>query len=112
MGITEIVKHAAMPTLQEHINTVLCTSFLKEKDKAFFEAMNSNGLPTDEEFVKAHVQCIVYEDAPEFEHYWYHFGQSDAIRIISFEREPTVRLDQPDDLVKNNWKQTVEAKYY
>jgi hypothetical protein len=100
-----------LPALMQEFNLRLCEGFLREKDKALIAALADKGFPVDEEFVKGHMQLITLEEYPEFEHYWYHFGQADAVRIISFEREPQCNLVQPDFPI-NNWKQTIEAKYY
>lgn len=108
----DYINKPLMPTLMEQVTSMLCEGFFKEKDKALLAALQDKGFPSNEEFIKAHMQCITYEEAPEFEHYWYHFGQTEAIRIISFEREPTYNLVQPNDPVVGNWKQTMEAKYF
>lgn len=101
-----------LPTLMEEVSRRLYEGFFKEKDKAILSALMDKGFPTDEVFIKENMECVTYEEETEFEHYWYHFGQPDAVKVISFEREPRFELVQPNDPIKNNFKQTVEAKYY
>lgn len=87
------------------------TSFAKEiankTDDVIKAAFAEKGFPVDEEFVKGHVSRITYE-CDDFDHIWYHFGQPDAVRIISIERHPNTSLFDAADPCKMKW----ELRYY
>lgn len=99
-----------IPNLAEEITKHLCEGYMNHLDSLILEALKNKGLPTDIDFIKTNI-TIVRQEGNYFDHYWYHYGQGDAIRIISIEREPTITHETPD-IISNNYKQIIEAKYY
>jgi len=100
-----------IPDLASEITRQMCEGYLKHIDIIILERLKANGLPTTEEFIKENIVCVKIEGS-KYNHYWYHHEQPDAKRIISIEREPTIRLEPPIDLINNNYKQVIEAQYY
>lgn len=89
------------------IMTDFAKEIAKKTDDIIKDTLIKKGFPADEEFIKEHVSCIVYE-CEDFNHIWYHFGQPDAIRIISIERNPNTSLFDTVDPCKMKW----ELRYY
>ncbi len=86
-------------------------SFFIRMDSVLLNALISNGLPTDTDFIKENITRVQIE-GDGFDHYWFHFDQPDAIRVVSIERSPEIKFDVhregPIELINTK----MEAKYY
>jgi hypothetical protein len=89
----------------------LYRSFIEKQDEILLKRLEDLGFdPNDHEFIKENMQRIIIE-GNEFEHFYYHYGQPDEIRILSIQREidhPPLDLRNPDF----NNKMTISKKYY
>lgn len=99
-------------TYQEFFTTSLHRDFIDKQDAVIREAITSAGFdPYDMEFIRANFQRVsMPEDS--FEHFWYHFGQPDAKRIISIGQPVFDDGYQNGELQTEIIKHTISALYY
>lgn len=101
---------AESATLMHQWTQTLCESFVKKEDDLVKQRLIDCGFdPNDHEFIKANMQRIIFE-GHEFEHFYYHYGQPDEIRILSIQRHidsPPLKLNEPFGN-----KMTISKKYY
>lgn len=81
---------------------------VQKKEALIKERLQRAGLDITDDFVKENLQRVIFEDDPEFEHFYYRFGEPDSIRLISISGW---KYDQPtgDDFVT---KMTASFYYY
>jgi tRNA U34 2-thiouridine synthase MnmA/TrmU len=96
---------ADLPALHDEVMQKSHDSFLQREDEIIKKAFTDKGFACTEDFIKAH--CCIVDDG-KFRHIWYHFGEPDAVRIVSFEKEMQTRIEEAD----GTWKFTIEQKYY
>lgn len=97
--------------LQEHLNRQITSELVNKTDSVLKEALEKKGFDTkDHDFIKNNFQVIIKEDDPDFEHYYFHFGEPDEIRILSIQRIPTISFSDcyEDGMIKVH----ADQKYY
>lgn len=94
-------------TLMSQISKTFAEEIAGKTDEIIKAAFTEKGFPADEKFIKEHVSFVKYE-GDEFDHIWYHFGEPDALRIISIERKQNTSLFNEDEQCKLKW----EVRYY
>lgn len=101
-----------MSTYLEFFMNELNAGFLKKKDEVVKEALIRAGFdPENTEFIREHMQ-LVKIPFDNFEHFWYHFGQPDAVRIISVGPPVFDSGLRAGKLTTDIVKHTISAQYY
>lgn len=94
-------------TYISRVNKSVAEGFVHEKEEVIKAAFVKNNILYEEEFIKQHIS-VINQEGDCFEHYWYNWGEPDAMRIISIEKQPRF------DYVEENFglKLRAEANYY
>lgn len=90
------------------------TAFFREKERVIREAIAKAGFdPDDLAFIKEHCRWVTFS-YDTFEHLYYHYGETDEIRIISTENQPNIDIgyDHVGGVVKDIQRCSISAKYY
>lgn len=73
-----------------------CEELYKKKDNIIKDALLKHGfISEDLKFLADNFQWQIKEN-DKFGHLYYHFGQSDEIRIISIERNPETKYSEKE----------------
>lgn len=105
---SELLKvEEAPPSVIGYANKQLIEECFRKDNELFKAGFIKSGLLVTEEFIKEHCVRVRYED-DRFEHIWYHFGQPDAKRIISFEKD--LKISWVEEC--GDYKMIVERRYY
>jgi hypothetical protein len=91
----------------EDFTKTFAQDIANKKDTIIKDAFEKKGFICNEAFIKEHCTIVTYE-GDNFDHIWYHHGQADGVRIISFERYPNFNMF--DD--KEPYKMKAELRYF
>jgi hypothetical protein len=89
----------------------LTEGYCNQIEEAFIKALEANNLPTSNDFITQHIKRVNIE-GDNFEHYWYHYGEEDAKRILSIEKPTLLTGYNGDDFINNNYTMAIQSKYY